>query len=44
MKQNEDLIQIPDIGPEIADSVTTYFSNESNQHMLEELKNLGLTK
>lgn len=38
----EDLIQIPDIGPEIADSVTTYFSNESNQHMLEELKNLGL--
>src|SRR5690554_820406 len=38
----EDLIQIPDIGPEIAQSITTYFSDEGNQAMIASLKALGL--
>ncbi len=38
----DDLIQIPDIGPEIAQSITTYFSDEGNQAMIASLKALGL--
>jgi len=38
----EDLLKIDDIGPEIADSVTTYFNDEGNQRMIDELIALGL--
>src|SRR5690606_6933354 len=38
----EDLIQIPDIGPEIAQSVENYFSQHKQLEMLDELKSLGL--
>lgn len=38
----EDLIQIPEIGPEIADSVTSYFKNEVNLDIVNELELLGL--
>ena len=38
----EDLNQINDIGEMIAQSVVSYFSNEQNKHLIEELKQLGL--
>lgn len=38
----EDLINIPDIGPEIANSVVQYFKDESNIKLINELKLLGL--
>ncbi len=39
----DDLISIPDIGPEIALSVVNYFSNEANIERIHKLKALGLT-
>jgi DNA ligase (NAD+) len=37
-----DLESIETIGPEIADSIVSYFSNESNRTMIRELAGLGL--
>ena len=39
----ERLTQIEGIGPKVADSVTQYFHNTGNRHMLIELRKLGLT-
>ena len=39
---NEELITIPSIGPKIANSVTTYFSNESNRAVIEKLCMAGV--
>lgn len=36
------LIQIKDIGPEIAASIRSFFANPQNQRLLEELKEVGL--
>lgn len=38
----EELVNIPDIGDIIAKSVTSYFNNEHNKAIVEELKDLGL--
>lgn len=38
----EDLIQISDIGPEIAQSVTSYFSNAMNLEIVDALETFGL--
>lgn len=38
----EELAQIPDIGPVIAKSVVTYFGDPGNQDYIERLKELGL--
>ena len=38
----EELAQIPDIGPVIAESVVTYFGDPGNQDYIERLKELGL--
>ena len=35
----EDLSQVPSIGPKIAASVTAYFANESNRAVVEKLRN-----
>ena len=39
----EDLLTIKEIGPEVASSITTFFSNEENQQEIFEMQNLGLT-
>jgi DNA ligase (NAD+) len=36
------LVQIKDIGPEIATSVRTFFANPQNQKLLQDLKDVGL--
>ncbi|GAB6138124.1 NAD-dependent DNA ligase LigA [Halanaerobaculum tunisiense] len=38
----EELEQIPEIGPQIAQSITTYFAQEQNLEMLEQLKQAGV--
>ena len=38
----EELVEIPDIGPIIAQNITTYFQNPDNIHILEELKKLNV--
>lgn len=38
----EDILQIPDVGEIIAQSVVDYFKNENNIKMINELKDLGL--
>ncbi|MFA5691973.1 MAG: NAD-dependent DNA ligase LigA [Acholeplasmataceae bacterium] len=38
----DDLINLDDIGPEIANSVINYFENDANLKMLEELKSFNL--
>ena len=38
----EDLQQIPDIGPEIAASIRSYFANPANRRVLDKLKQAGL--
>lgn len=37
------LQQLEDIGPKVASSVVSFFSNTDNQHMLRQLEDLGLT-
>ncbi len=37
-----DLMALPDIGPEVASSIQTYFQNESNKTLLQTFKNIGL--
>lgn len=41
-KEINDLLEIKDIGEQIANSVYNYFRNEDNLKMLDELNNLGL--
>lgn len=41
-KEINDLLEIKDIGEQIANSVYNYFRNEDNLNMLDELNNLGL--
>ncbi|MBU2505713.1 MAG: NAD-dependent DNA ligase LigA [Bacteroidetes bacterium] len=44
MKADKDAIEaIHDIGPSISNSLISYFANEKNIKLLEELKNFGLT-
>ncbi|WP_045222667.1 NAD-dependent DNA ligase LigA [Desulfonatronum thioautotrophicum] len=38
----EQLLQLPDIGPEVAVSIQGFFSNPDNQRLLGELRKLGL--
>lgn len=38
----EELQEIEDIGPELADSIRSFFSNPQNQKLLEEFKEIGL--
>lgn len=38
----EDLLEIPDVGPILASSVYTYFHDENNVEMINKLKELGL--
>ena len=38
----EELVDIPDIGPIIANNVVAYFKDDTNLKMIEELKELGL--
>jgi DNA ligase (NAD+) len=38
----EELQQIPDIGPEIAASIRSYFANPANKRVLDKLKQAGL--
>jgi DNA ligase (NAD+) len=40
--KHEDLIQIGDIGPEIAESVISYFNNEMNSEIIDALEAYGL--
>ena len=39
----EDLLSIFEIGPEVADSITTFFSQDENLLQIEKLKEVGLT-
>ena len=38
----EELLEIPDVGPILAKSLTTWFANEKNQKLIEDLRNQGL--
>jgi len=38
----EELMQLKDIGPEVARSIVEFFSLKENQNLLQDLKNLGL--
>ncbi len=38
----EDLLQLPDIGKVVAESILAYFADEDNLKMLQELKDLGV--
>lgn len=38
----EELMLLPDIGPEVANSILVFFQNPSNQEILDKLKDLGL--
>ncbi len=38
----EELIQIPEIGPRIAQSIVDFFRNEENRKLIQELKELGV--
>ena len=38
----EELMNIPDVGPIIAQSIVTYFSDEKNRILISELKDLGI--
>ena len=38
----EELLEIPDVGPILAKSLTTWFANEKNQQLIEDLRNQGL--
>ena len=38
----EELLEIPDVGPILAKSLITWFANEKNQQLIEDLRNQGL--
>ncbi len=38
----EELIQIPEVGPRIAQSIVDFFKNEENRRLIQELKELGV--
>lgn len=38
----EELIQIPEVGPRIAQSIVDFFKNEENRKLIQELKELGV--
>ena len=38
----EELLEIPDVGPILAKSITTWFGNEQNQKLIEDLRAAGL--
>ncbi len=38
----EELLQLPDIGPEVAGSIRAFFENSSNRELLERFRELGL--
>lgn len=38
----DELVEIQEIGPEIAESITHFFNNENNLEMLDQLKNQGI--
>lgn len=38
----DDLVEIPDIGEVVAESILAYFADEDNLHILQELQDLGL--
>jgi DNA ligase (NAD+) len=38
----EDLIAVDDVGPVVAASITEFFANPANRHLLEELRQLGI--
>ena len=38
----EELLEIPDVGPVLAKSITLWFNNEQNQKLIEDLRNAGL--
>ena len=38
----DDLIQIPDVGPILANSLVTWFADQNNQRLIEQLKEKGL--
>ena len=38
----EELLEIPDVGPILAKSLTAWFANEKNQKLIEDLRQLGL--
>ena len=39
----DDLINVPEIGPKIAESLIEYFANDKNQKLIQRLKDFGLT-
>jgi DNA ligase (NAD+) len=39
---NEELVEIQEIGPEIAESITHFFGNETNLEMLDQMQKLGI--
>jgi DNA ligase (NAD+) len=39
----EELESVNDIGPEVAHSIVTFFENEQNREVIEEIHNAGLT-
>ncbi len=41
-EDEEDLLEIDEIGPETAESIVQFFSDEQNRDMIQELKNLGV--
>ena len=38
----DELLEIPDVGPVLARSLTTWFSKEKNQQLIEDLRNVGV--
>ena len=38
----EELLEIPDVGPVLAQSITRWFSNEKNRQLVEQLREVGL--
>lgn len=38
----EELLEIPDIGPILADNIVRYFNDEKNINIIDELKNIGI--
>ena len=40
--EEEQLMQIPDVGPVLAHSLVEYFKNENNRQLIEKLRNHGL--
>lgn len=40
---HSELMDIPDVGPIVAESIEAYFADDDNQKLLDDLKNLGVT-